>query len=205
MSIGISLGWNCESVKYGIDIGIRKTKQTGYTTCVFDLMVTNYPGVISCLKNNFRDFLIPKYLITKQIGNEIIIYHTKYNFWFNHESPGHANLYQIQNWKNGKYHFVNNNFQKFIERYKKRIDNFRKYLYSGKHIQFIIERYNANNVQDISELNEIIKQNYPKLKYNFTFVPHLHNPLHTLGFSYIHLIEMGFTENDDEIKRLFLT
>lgn len=203
MSVGISLGWNCESAIFGIKNGIRKTKQNGYNTCVFDSMVTNYPGIISCLKNDFCDFINPTYLTTKIIGNEIIIYHTKYDFWFNHESPGHANLYKSQNWKDGKYHFINNNFEQFIERYKKRIENFRKYINSGKYIYFILERFSTNSVHDIPELNKVIQNKYPHLKYNFIFVPHLYNYLHTKKYIHTHLIEMGFTENDEEIKRLY--
>jgi len=204
MSTAISLGWNCESAIYGIKHGLRKPKNKGYNTCVFDLMVSNYPGIILCLQNDFKDFLNPTYITTKIIGNEIIIFHTKYKFWFNHESPEHANLYKSQNWKNGKYHFIKNNFEKFIERYKKRIQNFKKYINSGKYIYFIIERFNTKSEDDIPELIKVIKYKYPHLKYEFIFIPHLYNSLHTIEYIHIHLLEMGFTENDKEIKRLYV-
>ena len=205
MSTAISIGWNCESAILGIKKGLRQPKKKGYKTCVFDLMVSNYPGIILCLQDDFYDFLNTAYITTKVIGGEIIIYHTKYNFWFNHESPGHADLYKLQKWKNGKYHFVNNNFKKFVERYRERIENFRNYIYSGKHIQFIIERFNSNYKDDIPELITVIKRKYPHLRFDFIFVPHLYNSSHTIEYIRTHLIEMGFTENDEEIKRLNYT
>ena len=42
---------------------------------------------------------------------------TKYNFLFNHESPGHANLFQTQNWEGGKFHYIDNDFTNFKNRF----------------------------------------------------------------------------------------
>jgi hypothetical protein len=52
--IAISLGWNCNSAIYGVENSIRKTKKEGYLTCPFDEMVTNYKGIIECIKDDFE-------------------------------------------------------------------------------------------------------------------------------------------------------
>jgi hypothetical protein len=51
---GISLGWNCDSAKIGVEMGIRNTKLNGYKTCPFDKIVTNYRGIIDCIMDDFQ-------------------------------------------------------------------------------------------------------------------------------------------------------
>lgn len=174
MSIGISLGWKCDSAVYGVKNNIRKIKEEGYNTCVFDEMVSNYVGLLMCIEDDFKYFLDTNYIEIRDIG-EPIIYNTKYNFWFNHESPGHANLYITQNWSGGINHYINNNYEKFIERYKTRINNFRNYINSGNKINFIIDRYKTTSIEDIKELDNLLKIKYPLLNYNFIFVPPKNN------------------------------
>ena len=196
MSIGISLGWNTYSTEYAVKKGLRTTKLNGYNTCVFDLMVSNYPGIIQCFEDDFKYFVDLNYIQIKNFG-ENYIYNTKYNFWFNHESPGHANLYIRENWKNGINHFTMNNYEKFIERYNRRIHNFRTYLHSGNHINFILNRHNTTNIEDIHLLNNTIIKKYPLLKFNFTFISQ-----NNVECIYNHLKLMNFNDTDDEIKRL---
>ena len=195
-NIGISLGWNCSSAMYGVGMKLREIKANGYNTCVFDEMNSNYPGIIQCIEDDFKYFLDLNYIELRNIG-EMVIYNKKYKFWFNHESPGHANLYQTQNWPGGINHFVSNNFEKFIERYKNRINNFRNYLKSENNITFILDRYNATKLEDISLLVNTIKKNHPLLEFNFVFISSKDT-----NFIRTHHILMGFDENDEEIKRL---
>ena len=165
----ISLGWNCESAGKGVQLGIRKTKANGYQTCPFDECITNYDGIVLCLKEDFKHFcdiaylqIIPAAFSTGGIvKNEPLLYNTRYNFIFNHESPEHANLYLSQSWSGGKNHYVDNNFALFIERYNRRIESFRTYLDNNK-ITFVI----GKNDDNISELSETIKEKYPKLNYD---------------------------------------
>jgi hypothetical protein len=166
--IPISLGFLCESAihrKYFYNI----SKENEYLTCPFDIMMSNYKGVIECIKNDFIDFCNPDYIELKKIynkDNELWIYNKKYNFLFNHESPGHANIYIEENWPEGINHFVNNNFENFVMKYQKKINNFINYLNSGKHIIFMIYRYN-NTLENLSELDNVIKTKYPNLSYEF--------------------------------------
>jgi hypothetical protein len=196
MNIGISLGWNCESASYGVKYNLRKRKANGYNTCVFDEMVSNYPGIIECIQDDFKYFLDLEYIELKDIG-EIVIYNKKYKFWFNHESPGHANLYKKQNWAGGINHFVDNNYEKFIERYQQRINNFRNYIKSKNNITFILNRYNTNKIDDIPSLVNTIKQVYPLLNFNFIFIC-----TKSIDFIGYHLKLMGFDDSDDEVIRL---
>lgn len=172
--IGISLGWNCCSASTLVEQGIRKTKAEGYKTCVFDEMVSNYFGVIKCIEDDFKFLCDLKYLSVKKIDDghleystipyigDNIIYNSYYNFGFNHESPGHANLYITQNWPGGINHFVDNNFKNFIERYQIRILNFKNYLNSREHIIFWL---NGSNGVDLNILKNVLNKKYPGLSY----------------------------------------
>lgn len=168
---GISLGWNCESAGKGVELGIRKRKENGYLTCPFDECLSNYDGLILCLKEDFKYFYDLSYLKVipaefsagATVKGDNIIINTRYKFIFNHESPDHVNLYLTQNWAGGKNHFVDNNFALFIKRYSKRIDNFRKYVNDPNNkITFLIGKFNP----DINELSETLKEYYPNLNCN---------------------------------------
>jgi hypothetical protein len=175
METAISLGWNCLPAIKGIHLGLRQTKANGYKTCPFDIGFTNYEGVMLCLEEDFKYFYDTKYLkvipapfSTPPFEKDTpLIYNTRYNFIFNHESstPDNGNLYLIEKWSGGKTHFIDNNFEKFIERYARRIDNFRNYLNNDNKITFIISKIDS----DTSELSNIIKQKYPNCKFEILF------------------------------------
>ena len=206
MSESVSLGWNCQSAMTGVSLGIRTTKLNGYQTCPFDEMITNYRGIINCISDNFAYLCDTSYIQLIRIPKEskwlntngngdLIVYNSKYNFLFNHESPGHAGLYITQKWKNGIEHYIQNNYEDFISRYTRRITNFINLLNSGKHIHFILHRPNTQ-LSDICELVNIITIKYPNLKFDFLifdFDKYIY---------YDHLILMKLDKNDDEIKRL---
>jgi hypothetical protein len=170
--IGISLGFNCYPAVQGVIHGIRQRRSDGYSTCPFDMCVSNYDAVVDCIENDFADFTNPDYLEMVKIpfppafGKqwEKWICNTKYNILFNHESPGHGNLHIIEDWPNGKNHFVFDNFKEFIIRYNERIKNFFDYLLTPNHlITFII----SNNITDTTALENVLKSKYPNLQYNF--------------------------------------
>lgn len=177
--VSISLGWRCETAQLGVLLGKRGTRSDGYLTCPFDLLNTNYVGVCKAIDDDFKYFTDLKYLklvegyfcsehfdIYSEPKKETQIVNTYYGFVFNHESPGHGNLYINENWQDGINHFTNNNFKKFIERYDCRINNFRKYIKESSKINFLLMRYNSIP----SELCDIIGRKYPKLDfeiYNF--------------------------------------
>jgi hypothetical protein len=202
-SIGISIGWNCGPAMYGASTGLRGVKLEGYNTCPFDEMVSNLSGVIECIKDDFKYFMDSNYLELKTVPfnvggtvkGETLIYNTKYNFYFNHESPGHANLYITQNWPGGINHYVDNDFFLLKERYNKRIESFRKYIELGcndHEITFILFRYNKN----IDRLTETLNLVYPDLKYNIV----IQDPPETRESVYYHHILMGVSEIDSKIE-----
>jgi hypothetical protein len=170
--VGISLGNVCYSAEYGVQNGLRKTKAQGYNTCPFDLMVSNYKGIVDCINDDFLYFCDTEYLTFTNDPNDYLIFNKKYNFIFNHESPHHANLHSIQNWPEGPYHFTNNNCKNFIERYNRRINSFRQYLNdSNNYIIFIIQfKYDTNPNDDVDELRRALKIKYPNLKYEIRYI-----------------------------------
>ena len=181
--IAISLGNVCPSAEFRAkELGF--TKKTGYKTCPFDLMVSNLNGIIDCLNTDFKYFFDPKFLERKDLGIEngeerFMIRNTKYKFGFNHESfnIGEAYLYERENWENGVYTFVNNNFEKLVERYTKRIDNFKYYCESDYYVtfilQFVVDKYSA---ETMNRLHDAIKNRFPKLKYEIKILPKNYNP-----------------------------
>jgi len=165
--IGISLGWNCHSAMWGVNNNLRNKKADGYNTCPFDMMVTNYKGIVECLNDDFKHFYDENCLeLIKITENEYSIYNNKYHFGFNHESPGHANLYITEAWPEGINHFINNNYHNFKELYSRRVQNFRSYLLDPNNfINFIITSWNKKQT-DIVDLKLAIQKHYPNLKYN---------------------------------------
>jgi hypothetical protein len=169
-TMGISLGFLCESAIKGVELGIRTTKQHGYFTCPFDLCMTNYAGIILCIKEKFKYFCDISYLSIIPasfsagtiISSERLIYNTRYNFIFNHESPDHSCLWAKEAWPGGKTHFIDNNYAFFIKRYKQRITNFLTYLEAGGEITFILGNYEPN----VDELDAALKLTHPKLVFN---------------------------------------
>jgi hypothetical protein len=167
--IGISLGNVCYSAVWATKNKIRKLKKDGYKTCPFDLMVSNYDGIVNCIKDDFKHFCDPKYLTVNNNG----IYNVYYNFGFNHESPNHKvetqdkYLYEIEKWSEGKEHFVNNNFKHFIDRYNSRINSFRDYLNNSNNIiTFVVQFvYSHKPDENLNELRNALKMKYPNLKY----------------------------------------
>ena len=167
---GISFGWNCHPAGYGISNGLRATKSNGYQTCPFDEMVTNLPGVLKCIEDDFKYFMDSDYLKIIEapfttggiVQGERLVHNIKYNFFFNHESPGHAGLYLSQNWQGGINHYIDNNFALLKERYNRRVNNFRNYINSGDKIAFIVARYST----DFTQFHEVISKTYPTLQYN---------------------------------------
>lgn len=169
--IAISLGYNTHPVAQGVQLHLRSKRGNGYKTCPFDLCLTNYDGILECLEDDFRYFLDPACLKLVRSpfppsGNhdwEQWIFNTQYKFLFNYESPNYADLHIKENWPNGATHFVENNFDHFIRRYKRRIANFRSYLYKkNTTITFIIEKETA----DTTSLQHVLKTKYPKVKFN---------------------------------------
>lgn len=172
--VAISLGWRCETAQLGVSLGKRGTRDHGYKTCPFDLLNTNYVGVCKAISDDFKYFTDPKYLKLVE-GNfcsehfdmyntpkrETQIVNTYYGFIFNHESPGHGNLYINERWNGGINHFTSNNFEKFIERYNQRIDNFRNYIKESDKVNFLLMRYNSIP----TELCEVISNTYPSLDF----------------------------------------
>jgi hypothetical protein len=195
MTEGISLGWNCKSATHGVSNGIRKTKAMGYKTCPFDEMVTNYQGIIQCIEDDFKYFCDPDYLKIIIKPNEDSVINTKYKFNYNHESPGHADLYIKERWPKGRNHFVMNNYEEFIIRYTNRINNFREYLNSGKKINFIITRPNTSK-EDLLDLTNVLKKKYPLLEFDYKILDD------DKEFYITHMLALGIDKDDDEIKRL---
>lgn len=164
-NIYISIGWRCESAVRRSEL--YNLKKPNYQTCVFDLMISNLTGVILCIQDNFKHFCSTKYL--KYDGKNYIT-NTYYKFRFNHETPGHSDLHLKEKWPgNDKNYFIKNNFKEFIERYKRRINNFLNYVRENNTIVFILQRPNLEKKEDplLELLKETLKKKYPNKNFKF--------------------------------------
>ena len=159
--IAISLGKNCNPAVWGVKNGLRKTKANGYNTCPFDLMVSNYKGVVECIKDDFKNFCDSNYLKSNSLKN------TYYGFGFNHEDGTHKQLWLKEKWAGGKGHFIANNFKNFKERYNTRIQSFRNYLNDKNNyiIFLILLKDEQKQDKNLKELRDALKLRYPNLKY----------------------------------------
>lgn len=106
-----SLGWNCDPASLGIEFGLRPSRADGYGTGPFDLKMSSYAGLCTCLAEDFGRF----FDLEVQAGEVV---NATYGFIFNHESPNRYDLLGggIQ-WPTPG-HFVANDFEYFRRRYK---------------------------------------------------------------------------------------
>jgi len=161
-------------------------------------MVTNLSGIIKCFEEDFINFYNHEYLDIFDYKGDNLIRNKYYNFIYNHESPGHANLYITQGWKEGINHYINNNFYHFKKRYERRVNNFRNYLLDkNNYITFVITTWDKTE-DNMIDLKNAIEKHYPNLKYEF----HIINDPNGKDYYIRHLKGMGYTEADYEIKRL---
>ena len=169
--VGISLGWNCNSAMHGAEHGIRARKQYGYKTCPFDKMISNFDGIVECIKDDFAYFTDEKYLsINATNPADPCIMNIKYRFGFNHESPGHADLYKKELWPEGINHFICDEYKNFKIRYQNRINNFRNYLSDpNNHITFIITTWDKKE-EDMKPLKDALAIRHPNLSYEFVIL-----------------------------------
>lgn len=168
----ISLGNVCWSAVWAVAHNLRTKKTQGYKTCPFDLMVSNYTGIVKCINDDFKYFCDLKYL--RYVDGEGPIKNTYYHFGFNHETPGHANLHVKEKWEEGPNHYVNCNFKHFIERYNTRIQHFRDYLNNKDDttILFCIQFKNGTHPSDdLLDLRNALNSQYPNLKYKIIILP----------------------------------
>jgi hypothetical protein len=164
--VGISLGADCLSAIWAVTHQIRSTKENNYNTCPFDLMFSNYNGIIQCLIDDFKYFTDPAVLTY----TADCIVNTHYNFGFNHETPYHADLYIKEKWAEGPNHFINNNYAHFIERYNQRIDNFRSYLSDTRNFITFILFPNGCAINDCKDLKDVLAIKYPLLQYKILII-----------------------------------
>ena len=184
----ISLGFDCMSSIHSTTKKWKKTRAEGYNTCVFDLMLSNYSGVIAAIREDFKGLTDPENLVLKTVYNgEEWIFNTKYRFFFNHESNSKGVL--IKEPREDPYFYIKNNYEKFIERYERRIQNFRDYLNGEWFIEFVMNF----PIYQVPELIETIKEVYPNLKFRIVLLNM------SLTKFYVDVIrDMGFAEDTKE-------
>ena len=213
MQTAISLGWDCGSAMYGVINNLRTKKEHGYKTCPFDLMISNYNGILECIKDDFKYFCSPEYLkvvtikdkyykLNLPLGSTIIV-NTKYNFIMNHESSGHGNLYLVEKWEKGRFHFEMNNFEEFIKRYEKRINNFRYYMNNGYEVTFINTKLN-NIYENNIELENIIKNKYPNTKVKFELIEETRAEIFNEAIHFMNQINTFYKYQTDNYKVCFV-
>ena len=163
----ISLGFNCSPAIIRKN-NFNQSKNRGYQTCPFDLCVTPMKGLCDCIEEDFGNFFDLRFE-----GGVIM---NSYNMWFNHESPLNHKIYKELG---PDTFFMDNNYEKFMERYQKRIDNFRNYMKSGDDILFLL-----NNPHDkVDRLIQILCDRYPECNFQLAVIS---DPTYENGLFYKH-------------------
>jgi hypothetical protein len=60
--VDVSLGVSCDTAALGVALGWRARRADGYRTGPFDLMLSNYEGLVQCMRDDFRHFTDPAHL-----------------------------------------------------------------------------------------------------------------------------------------------
>jgi hypothetical protein len=191
----ISLGFNCSAAGIAVSRGLRGRKQDGYLTCPFDMMFTF--DVCHILENDFADFCNPDYLELRDLDGDKRIVHTKYACVFNHESPDHFRILGHDEKWTGPQHFTENNYCRFIQRYQRRIANFREYVRRATETQtelnFVITRYN----EIPTDVDELLTRKYPELKFKIHYNASAHEEIERYQLAFL-----GFLPDHPYCQRL---
>lgn len=168
-------------------LNLKLKKADGYLTGPFDLMNSNYEGILRCLEDDFRYFTDPYYLKLVEVPvtydalfltkGDRVIFNTRYNFFFVHESPTNFSFAELK-YSGGINHFVDNNFELFRERYDRRIRNFYRYLSGGSRVNFIImppvypvPLPHIHVPRQYPRLESLLHRKFPLLRYKITPIP----------------------------------
>ena len=166
----ISIGYDCESRIY-IANGFGMTKHNGYMSCPFDLSISPFRSVCTCIEEDFQHFFDGLKLVPginaegdRSLcgGGELNIIN-KYGMCFNYESPTHSHLFREGT--NEDMYYVKNDFENFKKRYRKRIRNFRNYIETNNDIIFVYnpmpnETWNSNHLERLLNKTYINKKQH---------------------------------------------
>lgn len=165
----VSVGWNC-APRVFIKNTLKLTKKSGYKTGPFDLCITQYNSLVNCINTNFANFFDDLHLEpgSNAAGNRSscgpggmnIV--NSYGMIFNHEGSTHSHLFEEG--KNDDEFYIRNNFQKFRERYTRRIQNFRDYINNSQEIILIFSKHPNDTYQDYELLN-LFNNAFPNKKF----------------------------------------
>ena len=178
--VTISLGYNCESAIRSKMFGLRHSKAEGYQTCPFDVLLSNYEGLLLCLDEDFLHLTDTRYLEVMNVPHDDplynmttdrVIYNTRYNFVFLHESPIQYQ-YEKDQWEHGINHFVTNDYENLKERYNRRVDNFRNYMNGSYSVLFVLLTPDRAYNSGLPRLNKVLQTNYPNVSYRFSKFNH---------------------------------
>ena len=178
--VAISLGYNCQPAMRSKDYKFRQSKKEGYKTCPFDVMLSNYEGLVRCLQEDFRYLTDSQYLRvidvpvndTLHVPHDKVIINTRYNFLFYHDSPVQY-IFDDYQWENGLEHFVVNDFAALKERYKKRVSNFVDYMGGGYEVLLVMLAPTLGYKTGFPRLNKVLHEKYPNSRYRFAKFNHL--------------------------------
>jgi hypothetical protein len=165
----VSIGWNCHPRVF-IRNKLKLTKNNGYKTGPFDLCVTHYEQLVNCINTNFSKFFDNLHLQPGANapgdrskcgpgGMDIV---NSYGMIFNHEGSTHSHLFNEG--RNDDHFYIRNNFQKFRERYTRRIQNFRNYINKSQEIVLIFNKHPDNKHED-HELLNLFSNAFPRKKF----------------------------------------
>ena len=136
----ISLGYFC-SIALDLDkLGLRAASYP------FDWLITDFEGVINCMKNNFKDFLNVDFLY-QNTKRPYVYKNIKYNFEFYHDFSRHKPL--------------KNQLVTVNEKYKRRTQRF----YDSIKEETIFIRYISDEIKINGKSKELIyiEENYDSI------------------------------------------
>ncbi len=131
----VSLGRNCFPKTILTNYGLKPTKAQGELTMPFDLCITRTASLPRILNNDFSDYFDDLYF-DKKISLWV---NKKYHIRYNHDIDCDASQKD-----------------KLVERFSKRIENFKQTLCSDNFIYFVLSSHKKIKQFDINNLYKIL-------------------------------------------------
>lgn len=169
----VSLGSTCLPRILPTRQGFKLTEEQGELALPFDLAGHMYDAVCEIIESGFEDYCNSSFYEMDEDSYGLpIVRHTKYDMWFAHEIHGSKQKF-----------FTDNDYAMLTALYKRKINNFYKYVEDGDILFFTHNHYlesgdilfDSNYHGYPGRLNQILRSAFPALNYKIlalsTFAP----------------------------------
>ena len=164
----VPMGCNCFPRVSAVALGLKPRKNQGELSYPFDLGIWPIPMVRFLIENDFEGMTDPANLFVRPdpFGQPILCDKRFPSCSYNHEMPPATDI-----------DFVGDNYARFVERYNRRIQNFRTTLAAKKRVLLYMTAtnllpppYNPFAYEDFHAIVQTLKTRYPNTQFRLLVV-----------------------------------